>query len=266
MNPEFLIVRSGQLRTTGVAKMLAALMAGQQHMHPVLQDHGWWKRNIRVQYRIPMGEREQVTQEVFDPGNSSRPLLILGKTGTLGNAFARICKQRNIQYKLVGRDEVDISKPQTIERAIEQLNPWAVINAAGYVRVDDAEVDMDNCYLANTTGPMHLARSCKRHGVQLVSFSSDLVFDGKKMAAYQETDQVNPLNVYGRSKAIAEKYILESCPDALVVRTSAFFGPWDNYNFLAAALQSCKKGVPFAAPKDVIVSPTYVPGSGAYNA
>lgn len=252
-------VRPGQLRTTGVAKMLARLTTGEQHIHPVLQDHGWWKRNIRVEYRIPVGARELVTQEVFDPVNSSRPLLILGKTGTLGNAFARICKQRNIQYKLVGRDEVDISKPQTIERALKDLNPWAVINTAGYVRVDDAELDMDNCYLANTTGPMYLARSCAIHGVQLVSFSSDLVFDGKKMAAYQEADQVNPLNVYGRSKAIAEKYILESCPDALVIRTSAFFGPWDNYNFLAAASQTFKKGMPFPVAKDVVVSPTYVP-------
>ncbi|HWI14957.1 MAG TPA: sugar nucleotide-binding protein, partial [Burkholderiales bacterium] len=66
-------------------------------------------------------------------------------------------------------------------------------------------------------------------------------------------------NVYGRSKAEAESRVLELHPDALVVRTSAFFGPWDEYNYVTIALRTLAAGHPFAAATDLVVSPTYLP-------
>jgi dTDP-4-dehydrorhamnose reductase len=104
-----------------------------------------------------------------------------------------------------------------------------------------------------------LAIACARGGIGLLTFSSDLVFDGSKGAPYVESDPVMPLNVYGRSKAEAEQRVLTVCPHALVVRTSAFFGPWDQHNFVTLALKTLAAGEPFAAADDVIVSPTYVP-------
>ena len=84
--------------------------------------------------------------------------------------------------------------------------------------------------------------------MRLVTFSSDLVFDGRgRTEPYVETDEAAPLNVYGRSKAEAERLVLEALPSALVVRTSAFFGPWDQYNFLHAVLSSLERGVEFVA-------------------
>jgi dTDP-4-dehydrorhamnose reductase len=44
-----------------------------------------------------------------------------------------------------------------------------------------------------------------------------------------------------------------------VVRTSAFFGPWDEYNFVTQALRSIADGKPFTAADDTVVSPTYLP-------
>jgi dTDP-4-dehydrorhamnose reductase len=70
---------------------------------------------------------------------------------------------------------------------------------------------------------------------------------------------VAPLGVYGHSKAIAERRVLDSDPQALVIRTSAFFGPWDEHNFVTQALAALDAGRPFAAASDQIVSPTYVP-------
>ena len=83
-----------------------------------------------------------------------------------------------------------------------------------------------------------LAQVCARHAIQLLTFSSDLVFDGKQQSPYLESDPVGPLNSYGRSKAEAERRVLDLFPEALVVRTSAFFGPWDMHNFVTLALKA----------------------------
>jgi dTDP-4-dehydrorhamnose reductase len=133
------------------------------------------------------------------------------------------------------------------------------VNAAGYVRVDDAEVDSERCMRENATGPAMLALACENRRIKLASFSSDLVFDGKKSVPYVESDPVRPLNVYGRSKAEAEAAVLTLSPDALMIRTSAFFGPWDHYNFVTATLKALLNGEEVSAVCDYIVSPTYVP-------
>jgi len=127
------------------------------------------------------------------------------------------------------------------------------------VGVDDAENDCANCFSSNSRGPAHLADYCNEYNVQLLTFSSDLVFDGKKKMPYYESDKINPLNMYGRSKAIAEQSVLYNYPLALVVRTSAFFGPWDQYNFVYNVIDSLKKSRELCTPVDVFISPTYVP-------
>jgi len=134
-----------------------------------------------------------------------------------------------------------------------------VVNAAGYVHVDDAEREPERCRRENVTGPALLARECARRNLPLVTFSSDLVFDGEKRAPYVESDAPAPLGVYGASKAEAEAAVLDAHPGALVVRTSAFFGPWDEWNFAELVLAALEDGRPFAAADDVVVTPTYVP-------
>ena len=91
-----------------------------------------------------------------------------------------------------------------------------------------------------------------------MTFSSDLVFDGDKNSPYVESDVVNPLNVYGKSKAEAESAVLMCNPDSLVIRTSAFFGPWDQYNFAFAVIQALEQGQTFGA-SNAVITPTYVP-------
>jgi dTDP-4-dehydrorhamnose reductase len=108
-------------------------------------------------------------------------------------------------------------------------------------------------------GPVTLAAACRRRGIPFVTFSSDLVFDGRAGRPYTEEDEPHPLNVYGESKAEAERRVLDLLPDALVIRTSAFFGPWDGANFLSALLRALDAGEDFVAPADTTVSPTYVP-------
>ncbi len=154
---------------------------------------------------------------------------------------------------------MDITNPASVDAAITELNPWAVVNAAGYVRVDDAEREPDICLRVNAEGPAILAAACARQGVALLTFSSDLVFDGTGANPYVESNTVAPLNVYGRSKVEAEVRVLKAYPSSLVIRTSAFFGPWDEYNFVTIALRQLAAGHTFVAAEDSVVSPTYVP-------
>jgi dTDP-4-dehydrorhamnose reductase len=154
---------------------------------------------------------------------------------------------------------MDIADPIAVDAVIRRVEPWAVINAAGYVRVDAAEHDVVQCWRENVWGPVNLAAACRRRGVKLVTFSSDLVFDGRAERSYTEADEPNPLNVYGRTKAEAERRVLDILGETLVVRSSAFFGPWDEHNYLAWLLRTLDAGDHFDAPADSVVSPTYVP-------
>lgn len=188
-----------------------------------------------------------------------QPLLITGASGTLGRAFARICHTRGLPAVVLSRAEMDITNPEAINRALAKYQPWAVINTAGYVRVDEAETDFRRCYRENAYGPVVLASACARLNLPYLTYSSDLVFDGQKDTPYLESDVPRSLNVYGHSKRLAERDTLAAYPDALVVRTSAFFGPWDEYNFVHHVLQAAGQGAPFEAVDDAYIAPTYVP-------
>jgi dTDP-4-dehydrorhamnose reductase len=256
-------VRSPLPRPTAVAGLMRDLSVKRATAHPVLQGHGWWRREGRF-FADPPADAEIAVPAAYtipdvSQDRQAQPILITGATGTLGSAFGRLCASRNLAFRLVSRQEMDIADPASVERAILHHQPWAIINAGGYVRVDDAERDAERCYRENSLGPAVLAAMCTRFGIQLMTFSTDLVFDGRAQSPYAETDSVAPLNVYGKSKAEAEARVLDTCPEALVIRTSAFFGPWDQYNFVTLALKTLAAGQPFVAANDLTVSPTYVP-------
>ena len=255
-------VRSTLPRPTAVAAMMRELASGKPLSHPVLHGQGWWRREGRCLGPPVVISDPQAGIAVDDTrplDMPAEPILITGATGTLGRAFARICHKRNIAYRLLSRRDMDIADPVSVEKALQQFRPWAVINASGYVRVDQAEHDIARCFRENAHGPGVLAAACARHGVHLTTFSSDLVFDGERQTPYVETDSVAPINIYGKSKAEGERSVQDVHGGALIVRTSSFFGPWDDFNFVAQALGALGSGAPFAAANDLTVSPTYVP-------
>lgn len=252
-------VRAPQPRPTALAGLMRYLAAGRAPAHPTLATQGWWLRPQRLLYP-PVATGGDGTATTAPQGDEdAQPLVILGATGTLGQTFARVCEQRGLPYRLLSRRELDIADPRAVARMLRRYRPWAVINAAGYVRVDDAEREREQCWRENVDGPVTLARACARAGCQLMTFSSDLIFDGAKGAPYTESDPGAPLNTYGRAKAEAETRVLEAAPDAFVIRTSAFFGPWDMRNHVTLALRALANNQPFVAAEDEIVSPTYTP-------
>lgn len=247
-------ISSGKLRSTALADLIRKINVERNCEHFLSHSEGWWKRSARLIYNDPY-----VLESAINETQQSPSVIIIGKRGTLGQAFAKACGDREIPYKLLGREDCNIADIDSIEEAINEHKPWAIINAAGFVRVDDAEKDCNACYRDNTNGPANLALATKRHGLRLVTFSSDLVFDGSKRSPYVESDVVNPLNVYGKSKAEAEAKVSAADPEALLVRASAFFGPWDEYNFIHWVETSLMNGLQIPVANDVFVSPTYVP-------
>lgn len=247
-------VRATLPRATALAEAMRAIGADREPSSAAIAGTPWWRRSVRL-----ANTAVAPLAPVAPLASSGPPLLIIGASGTLGRAFHRVAAARGLRSRLIGRAEADIADPSAVDAIIRHVAPWAVINAAGYVRVDDAESDREACWRSNVTGPVTLAAACRRRGLPLVTFSSDLVFDGDAGRAYTEDDTPNPRNVYGASKAEAEHRVLDVMDRALVVRTSAFFGPWDRHNFLAALGRALEAGERFLAPHDTVVSPTYVP-------
>jgi dTDP-4-dehydrorhamnose reductase len=245
-------VRAPTPRPTALAEMTRSLAARGAYDHPVLRGAGWWRRPERLWYPAegPVAGM---------PAAAAAPLVVTGATGTLGQAVAHACELRGLPYALTTRAEVDIADSAAVFDVLDALRPWAVVNAAGYVRVDEAEHESERCRRENTVGAVLLARACAERELPFVTFSSDLVFDGAKGAPYVESDAPAPLGVYGASKAEAERAVLAEHAAALVVRTSAFFGPWDESNFAHAVVRELGEGRRFLAAADQVVSPTYVP-------
>jgi dTDP-4-dehydrorhamnose reductase len=244
--------RSETPRPTLVAKTAARLGRGEKVEHPLLDLPGWWRRPGRCHGRPRYDTLPQNCASV-------RKILITGATATLGQAFARICAHRGLAHVLTSRNELDITDDASIAAAIERYKPWAIINTAGFVRTWEADEKFDECLAINATGPELLGRACKAAGIPLVTFSSDLVFDGKLGRPYVEPDEPAPVCAYGRSKAEAEARLMQIDADALIIRTSAFFGPWDRYNFLIGTIEKLKRGEEVLASDRTLISPTYVP-------
>ena len=238
-------IGNNKFRKTALGKMVETIAKKGNYHHPVLNEKGWWNKKRDVNQIMETRKENQ--------------LLIIGRNGTLGNAFMKICEHRRIPYVALTRKDLDISNEHDVRRVIDLYRPWGIINTAGYVKVDDAENNYNECFAVNTIAPGILANACKIRGIHFMTFSSDLIFDGNKKTPYNETDTAKPLNIYGISKANGEQVVQKVNPGSLIIRSSAFFGPWDQYNFAYHVIESLKNEQSFSVVKDVIVSPTYVP-------
>ena len=251
-------IRDNNLRATSLTKIIKSFASGDDFNHPLLNEPGWWARSINNQHLALDNNPINNDKTVMNKAQPS-PLLIIGKTGTLGSAFMRACERRSIPFVALSRQDVNILDEQSVQSAVDQYKPWAIINATGYVRVDDAETNREECYAVNAIAPSILAKVCRENGIRFMTFSSDLVFDGAKKLPYYEADNVKPLNIYGQSKAEGESKVQSLFSSSLIIRTSAFFGPWDKYNFVYHVLDSVKQGRVLTVPDNIMVSPTYVP-------
>ena len=146
-------------------------------------------------------------------------ILLTGKTGQVGGELNNILKDMG-ELVSVEREQLDLSKIDSIEPAVLDIQPDIIINAAAYTAVDKAEEEHDLAMTINGVAPGVLAKAAKKAGASLIHYSTDYVFDGRSETPYREEDTTCPLNIYGESKLAGEKSIAEAGIPYLILRTS----------------------------------------------
>ena len=157
--------------------------------------------------------------------------LITGSNGQLAREFIRVLGAAEREVIAPTEESLDISDLSAIHEAISENKPEVIINCAAYNLVDKAEEDFDAACSVNAIGARNLAIASKKHNVLLVHFSTNYVFDGSKEDFYTEQDQPNPVNNYGKSKLLGERWVAEETDDFLLLRLSWVFGE-GRQNFL----------------------------------
>lgn len=148
-------------------------------------------------------------------------VLLTGANGQLGHFVQKHALDfENIELMAHTRETLNLTELETLEAKIISYAPDVVINGAAYTAVDKAEEDKDLATLINATAVGEIAKACEALGASLIQVSTDYVFDGTKVGAYETTDKTCPINHYGASKLRGEELALEHCSKAIIVRTS----------------------------------------------
>jgi len=162
-------------------------------------------------------------------------ILLIGNNGQVGRELSRTLPALG-EVTSLDRQQLDISKPEEIRRAIRAFRPSLIVNAAAYTAVDKAESEETLARTINADAPAAMAREAKAIGACLVHYSTDYVFDGLKTAPYEVGDPTNPQNVYGRTKLEGEHAVQESGAQHLIFRTEWVYGT-EGRNFLLTILR-----------------------------
>ena len=177
-------------------------------------------------------------------------LLVIGKSGQLASAL----RTREPGVACLGRGDVDVLSLDSLRTAMAVHEPRAVINAAAYTAVDQAESEREQAMALNVVAPRNLARVCADTGVPLVHVSTDYVFDGED-APYDENASVHPLNVYGETKARGEQAAMAQGGRVSVIRASWVFSERGG-NFVTTMLRLAKERAEIDVVSDVAGRPT----------
>lgn len=151
-------------------------------------------------------------------------VIVAGAAGMLGQDVVGAARRRGHDVAAMTHKELDVTDPASIDRAIAEVRPEAVIDCAAWSDVDGAEDDERGATTINDTGAGLLAAAAARAGASLLYPSTDYVFDGSKDGPYLEGDMPAPINAYGRTKLGGEVSVAAANPRHFIVRTSWLFG------------------------------------------
>ena len=181
-------------------------------------------------------------------------ILLIGNNGQVGRELNRMLPQLG-DVRSLGREQLDLSKPEEIRRAIRAFRPNLIVNAAAYTAVDKAESEESLARAVNAEAPAVMAEEAKKSGAFLVHYSTDYVFDGTKTSPYTEEDPTNPKNVYGKTKLEGELAIQQSGASNLIFRTAWVYGT-EGKNFLLTILRLATQREELKIVCDQVGAPT----------
>ena len=181
-------------------------------------------------------------------------ILIFGSTGQIGQALGAQLDD----VIVLGREQADFSKPDTLPAVVEDIHPEAVINAIAYTQVDKAEEEEPLATLINGDAPGVLANVAAKLGIPFVHYSTDYVYDGSGDQPRIETTPTAPLSAYGRSKLAGEKAVEAAGGRYLIFRTSWVYDAFGK-NFLKTMLRLGAEREQLRVVADQIGAPSYAP-------
>jgi dTDP-4-dehydrorhamnose reductase len=182
-------------------------------------------------------------------------ILLIGRTGQIGADLKQLLPEIG-NVIAPGREELNLAEPLQVRRAIAELRPQVIVNAAAYTAVDQAENDAAAARAINAEAPRVLADEARRVGALLVHYSTDYVFDGEKRSPYVESDSTHPLNVYGETKLEGEIAIRDSGAAHLILRTSWVYATRGK-NFLRTAIRLATQKEELRIVRDQNGAPTW---------
>lgn len=166
-------------------------------------------------------------------------ILVAGGQGQVGSALAQQGLDQNLDLIALGRQDLNITSAESIASVFANYEPDLLINAAAYTAVDKAESEPELAYAINETATALLADACAERDIPMLHISTDYVFDGTKDLPYVETDPVNPIAVYAKSKEAGERALRERLERHIILRTSWVFGLQGN-NFVKTMVRLAK--------------------------
>lgn len=183
-------------------------------------------------------------------------ILITGANGMLAKAVIKQFKDNN-EIILTDVSELDITNEIKTSEFVKNVKPDYIINCAAYTAVDKAEEDIEIAEKVNAIGPKNLAIAANNNNSILIHISTDYVFNGELdiSKAYIESNEVAPVTVYGKTKAIGEKNIIENCDKYYIFRTAWLYG--DGNNFVRTMVKLGKEKDEVNVVMDQHGSPTY---------
>jgi dTDP-4-dehydrorhamnose reductase len=188
-------------------------------------------------------------------------VLVTGANGQVGCELSRRGARRGFDILALDRATLDITDQSAINRKVRGSKVSLVVNAAAYTAVDQAESEPEVAFAVNCDGPAYLASACAEAGIPLIHISTDFVFDGKKQGFYLESDQISPLNVYGKSKAAGEVAVRERLRKHIILRTSWVYGV-QGRNFVKTMLRLGREKDVIQVVEDQYGCPTYAADLG----
>jgi len=181
-------------------------------------------------------------------------IMVTGVPGQVGGALAKVLA-RTGNVVPTGRSEFDLAQPDLIAPALDSIRPDLIVNPAAYTAVDRAEDEKELAFRVNAEAPAVMARWAADHGVPLIHFSTDYVFDGTGTHLWREDDAANPLSTYGASKLAGEDAVRSAAGEHLIIRTSWVYAA-SGQNFLRTIVRLAQERRELRIVADQVGAPT----------
>jgi len=177
--------------------------------------------------------------------NENKPITILvtGANGQLGKTIEELFSENDIgcDFTFITKNQLDITDEEIVKTFFINNKFDYCINCAAYTNVEQAEKTPEIAYKINANAVRILAETCKETNTVFIHISTDYVFDGEKKEPYTNEDLPNPINEYGKSKLLGEKYIQEILKRYFIIRTSWLYSKKYGKNFYKTIQEKAQK-------------------------